>query len=165
MTKFDFTQEAIEQKKLDEYIKSNNGDLSEQMYWEDRIIALQVEVAELINEIRFFKFWSKKPQSEKEVILEEFADCLHFALSLGNSLEIDDFIFAMGDMKRPIRLIYFDINQKLLDLIRDKNVRLLKSIMFNLFEIAWFMGYSEEDVKTAYTQKRIKNYDRQNTNY
>lgn len=165
MFKYSFTQEANEQKKLDAYILKNNLDMNESSYWEDRIIAMQVELAELINEIRFFKFWSKKPQSNREVILEEFVDCLHFGLSLGNTLEVEEFIFGMGDMKRPLRLIYFDISQKLLNLAREKDQRLLKSILFNLFEIAWFIGYSEEEIKEAYSKKRDENYKRQDSNY
>ncbi len=163
--KYDFTQQAIKQKELDDYIKNQIENLHEERYWEDRIIAFQVEISELLNEIRFFKFWSKKPESSKEVILNEFADCLHFALSLGNSLGIDEFIFGMGDMKRPIRFIYFDIVNKSMELIRNKDQRLFKSMMFNLFEIAWFMGYSNEDVKQAYEIKNKINYERQDEGY
>ncbi len=48
-----------------------------------KVMALRVEVAELCNETRIFKYWSLKDPSAQEVILEEFVDCLHFVLSIG----------------------------------------------------------------------------------
>ena len=42
-----------------------------------------MEIAELANETRCFKFWSNKGPSAKNTILEEYADCLHFLLTIG----------------------------------------------------------------------------------
>jgi dimeric dUTPase (all-alpha-NTP-PPase superfamily) len=44
-------------------------------------LALIVELGELANEVRSFKFWSYKNPSNKEVILEEYVDGLHFIIS------------------------------------------------------------------------------------
>lgn len=50
------------------------------------LLALQVEVSELANETRAFKFWSRKDSSPKEVLLDEFADVIHFVASIANQL-------------------------------------------------------------------------------
>lgn len=78
----------------------------------DTILALMVEAGEMANEVRCFKFWSKKPRSEKAVILEEFVDMLHFYLSIANQL-----------------------------------------------------GFSEEDIVSAYNRKYEININRQNSGY
>lgn len=77
------------------------------------ILALQVELGELANEWRGFKFWSndREPRTIKRVatdwndvgtpnewdiftdinpLLEEYVDCLHFILSIGIELELHD---------------------------------------------------------------------------
>ncbi len=163
--KYDYTEQAIKQRELDNFIKENADIKSEQQYWEDRIIALNVELSEFANEIRFFKFWSKKPASEKEIVIDELVDCLHFAFSLGNTLENDQWLFAMDDMKRPINYIYFDIVKKLNELVTNKDINLFRSLLFNISEMAWYLGYSMEDIVDAYNKKNEVNYKRQEEGY
>lgn len=163
---YDLTKLAIKQQELDNYIKeSKNLNEDPLTYWTDKVIALNVEVNELINELRFFKWWSEKPASAKEVILDEFVDGIHFSLSLANNVGVKEFLFGMDDMKRPIRIIYFDITSKLVELERNQDPKLIKSIIFNLLEIAWYLGYSMEDIQEAYDIKNKVNYERQNTGY
>ncbi len=163
--KYDFTLQAEKQLELDAFIKDNAEIKSEQQYWEDRIIALLVELGEVSNEIRFFKYWSKKPASEKEIIIDELVDCLHFAFSLGNTINNDRWVFATDDMKRPMNLIYFDIVGKLHKMVHDQSPELFRSMLFNLVEIAWYLGYSMEDIEIAYDKKNAVNYERQNSGY
>lgn len=163
--KYDFKIQAEKQKELDAFIKGNSDITSEDKYWEDRIIALLVELGEVSNEIRFFKFWSKKPASEKEIIIDELVDCLHFAFSLGNTLGCEEWLFITDDMKRPISVIYFDIVGKLTELVTNKDIKLFKSMLYNLTEIAWYLNYSMEDIVEAYNKKNAINYERQNNGY
>lgn len=163
--KYNFEIQAKKQLDLDEFIKNNSEITSEQKYWEDRIIALMVELGEVSNEIRFFKYWSKKPSSKKEVIIDELIDCLHFAFSLGNTISNDRWVFIMDDAKRPINYIYFDIVDKLNKMVHDKSATLFRSMLFNITEIAWYLGYSMEDLEEAYDIKNKINYERQNTGY
>lgn len=60
-----------------------------------KITALMVETSEMANEVRAFKYWSNKKPNVKEA-KEEYIDCLHFMLSIGNILfneaeEIEEF--------------------------------------------------------------------------
>ncbi|RKJ02748.1 dUTPase, partial [Butyricicoccus sp. 1XD8-22] len=70
------------QQALDAFIE-NNRDIQRDVFIE-KGLALTIELAELANETRCFKYWSSKGPSEREVILEEFVDSIHFLLSLGN---------------------------------------------------------------------------------
>ena len=69
------------QEALDHYIQTNKQ-VTEDVFTK-KGLALLVELAELANETRCFKFWSEKGPSEREVILEEYVDSIHFLLSLG----------------------------------------------------------------------------------
>jgi len=73
------------QKELDRYIEENHN-LEEEDLISRKILAFQVELGELANETRCFKFWSVKPASPPAIILEEYVDGLHFLLSLGLEL-------------------------------------------------------------------------------
>ena len=70
------------QKALDQHIEEKH-ELQQEDLFNRKVLALLVEVGELANETRCFKFWSVKPSSEKSVVLEEFVDGIHFILSLG----------------------------------------------------------------------------------
>ncbi|MFB6366866.1 dUTP diphosphatase [Paenibacillus elgii] len=68
------------------------------------VLALQVEIAELANEWRGFKYWSNDQEprfnvlevggidcSEEKLVnrvLEEYADCLHFFLSIARQFDL-----------------------------------------------------------------------------
>lgn len=88
------------QRVLDERIIEQHG-LQGKDLLPKKILALQVELGELAQEWRGFKFWSKdqQPRYEKKSIafadpggpfeyttyplLEEYIDCIHFILSIG----------------------------------------------------------------------------------
>src|SRR5690625_1141477 len=70
------------QRKLDDHIKTKHNLVHENLL-EDKYLALLVELGELANETRCFKFWSTKPANAREQILEEYVDGIHFILSLG----------------------------------------------------------------------------------
>ena len=64
-----------------------------------KMLALLVEIGELANETRCFKYWSNKPASEREVILEEYGG-LHFILSIGIDLGIDKTSYSINVHRR-----------------------------------------------------------------
>ena len=88
-------EEILElQKELDLKITLNVFGVSEEaakLYQKallaKRLLALQVEVSELANATKCFKYWSTKPSESQERLLDEFADILHFVFSVANSLD------------------------------------------------------------------------------
>src|SRR5690606_21727353 len=87
------------QAKLDEKIVKEKG-LEGQDLLDKKILALQVELGELANCWRGFKYWSndQEPITKIDIgnsqysivnpLLEEYVDCLHFILSIGNDIGI-----------------------------------------------------------------------------
>src|SRR5699024_7253229 len=80
------------QAKLDKRIVEKKG-LQGKDLLDKKILSLQVELGELANELpEVFKFWSNKKNNYKKA-LEEYCDCLHFILSIGNEWSLSDMIF------------------------------------------------------------------------
>src|SRR5690606_3790379 len=112
------------QRELDQHIVEKHGLQNEDLL-PKKILALQVELGELANEWRGFKFWSENREprihdirchacggigkfyfsdtdiepcgycdgtgiQEKNPLLEEYVDCLHFILSIGLECKFDD---------------------------------------------------------------------------
>lgn len=67
-------------------MKKRDVNLSKDVIVVSTLLALSVEVSELANEVNSFKYWSNKPPSNKEIILEEFSDVLHILGSLADYL-------------------------------------------------------------------------------
>ncbi|EGO86230.1 hypothetical protein G8S49_11255 [Clostridium botulinum C] len=75
------------QKKLDAVIvEKHYGKIEQKEFLNERLLGLHVEVSELANATRCFKYWSTKEPESKERILDEYADVMHLWLSVGQTL-------------------------------------------------------------------------------
>jgi dimeric dUTPase (all-alpha-NTP-PPase superfamily) len=149
--------------------------------FEKLILALQVEVGECANEWRGFKFWSKDQEPRvkvpatgwgepyKNLLLEEYVDGLHFVLEIG--LEINYIEF------RPIRLISVtnNITQQFKSIFKiaselDLSMLLIDSRKYqtlfnNYLLLGEMLGFTWEEIETAYFEKNKVNHIRQDTGY
>jgi dimeric dUTPase (all-alpha-NTP-PPase superfamily) len=153
------------QRALDSYIEKEHG-LEEADLFHEKILALLVEVGELANETRSFKFWSTKPSSDKKIILEEFVDGVHFILSLGIYLGIQHFELRSAnyneeDVTKQFIEIYSSIN----DFMVKKSVSGYDQLVHQYFYLGELLGFSHEEVIKAYRQKNEVNYQRQQEGY
>ncbi|MEH7376097.1 dUTP diphosphatase [Neobacillus drentensis] len=154
------------QKALDTHIEEKHN-LQDEDLFDRKVLALLVEIGELANETRSFKFWSVKPSSLKEVILEEFVDGVHFILSLGiecgfDAVKIDLNVQELSVNVTEQFLSVFDrisIFQKSKGL--DDYIKLFKSYL----QLALLLGFTNQDIERAYFQKNEVNYLRQQNNY
>lgn len=146
------------QKKLDEANLKKAG--IEEYPIEEVKTAYRVELGELLQEWKGFKYWKlSKGEINREKLLEEWADCCHFALSLENK-EHDDY-----KIKRFI--------EEELEIIPKSDIYLIIS---NCFETSHFvlidtialglkLGFTLEELEQAYYRKNKINWDRVNSNY
>ena len=157
--------EIIEmQKTLDQRIHESKGLCSKDTL-KSRIVALSVELAEMANEMRFFKFWSTKTRNE-ERILEEAADCLHFIVSIGNELGFTPSFNArkIGKTADPVYL-YLKINNYLAEV--DGGIgEYSYGVMCDTFiELLALYNISTEDLFNEYAIKNRVNHQRQDEGY
>ena len=97
------------QQALDQHIEEKH-ELQNEDLFARKVLALLVELGELANETRCFKFWSIKPSSEKSVILEEYVDGIHFILSLGIECGFQNLDYTLDNPQQnnfSVKVIYF----------------------------------------------------------
>jgi dimeric dUTPase (all-alpha-NTP-PPase superfamily) len=130
-----------------------------------KILSLQVELGELANETRCFKFWSTKKPSSQEVILEEYVDCLHFILSIGLEKSFDDIML----INKPISSELFEQFLALYINISDFIVASSKDNYFTIFQnflsLGHNLGFTVEEIENAYLYKNNINHERQDNGY
>ncbi|MCA1063643.1 dUTP diphosphatase [Rossellomorea sp. AcN35-11] len=153
------------QKQLDQHIEEEHG-LENVDLVEKKILALLVEVGELANETRSFKFWSKKSSSSKGVILEEFVDGIHFILSLGLEIGIQEFDlgetnYANEDVTKQFLDVFKAANQ----FAEERSVGHFQELFRQYVYLGELLGFSHEEVLDAYVKKNEVNYNRQKEGY
>lgn len=152
------------QRKLDQRIIVNHN-LQEDFLLKKKILALQVEIGELANETRCFKYWSKKGPSEKSIILEEYVDCIHFILSIGIEKNYEDVLLDIKKNNFSITdqflNIYIDINDFIVCQSKDHYITLFEDFL----SLGISLNFTEEDITNKYLEKNEINHHRQETGY
>lgn len=154
--KIDFTELLKAQKELDDVII---GDKKIENLTENKLVALSVELAELFNEIRCFKYWSNKGPSKKEVIIEEYVDVLHFWLSLANDKGI-----VVGTVNGIYPKVEF-LEELYISLIDDITRDYLPLFIIEFLSLGEMLGFTEKEIIEAYYRKRDINFKRQQEGY
>ncbi len=160
----DFKRLFIKQKELDLAIQANHHVTYEETT-ERRFLALFVEIGELANATRCFKYWSNKPSEAREIVMDEYADGLHFLLSLGiaNNIEETSFLYESSDEDLSILFTkMYRLISNFKEKINEDNYRLCFE---NYLKIAYKLKMNEEDIFNSYLLKLGENYHRQETNY
>jgi len=200
------------QDVLDERIVKEKG-LERQDLLPEKILALQVELGEMANEWRGFKFWSNNqepnvleskciychtlyvgkveycegcyeeyekysPVTVNNPLLEEYVDCLHFILSIGN--ELGDYDYNASSEFQDIANItdflsfIFEAIPSVKNSIKHKDLTAHgRTVAINNYEvfIGMFLklgdklGFTWEQIEQAYYDKNKINHERQSSNY
>lgn len=152
------------QKELNQRIISNH-DLSSKCIESKKVLALQVELAELANETRCFKYWSTKKPSDKSIILEEFVDCLHFILTIGIDKDFCDIALNIKpndySLTEQFLNLYIDINDLIISSSKDHYTTLFEDFL----SLGLSLGFSIEEIESGYIEKNNINHERQNNSY
>ncbi|MFD2639898.1 dUTP diphosphatase [Piscibacillus salipiscarius] len=152
------------QKELDDDILMRNS-LTREEVFDDKLLALIVEVGELANETRCFKYWSQKGPSEQSVILEEFVDGIHFLLSIG----IDYGYNYNGQLRENsessltelFHMLYGKINR----FKQNPTNMHYQKLMSTYLDVGLKLNFTEDDILHAYLDKNKVNHERQQSGY
>ena len=169
------------QKELDERILDRFPELRNEDLLDKKILALQVEIGELAQNWRGFKFWSEDreprnycmacdiPQVEAHdchnPLLEEYVDCLHFILSIGLEIEADGEIRINPIRERFITEQFNQLFNKVGDFYRFSNKGNYFWIINLFIGLGEMLGFTWEQIETAYLEKNKINHQRQQENY
>ncbi|MDQ0220109.1 dUTPase [Peribacillus cavernae] len=155
------------QAALDRHIESKH-EVTKKNLVERKILALLVEVGELANETRCFKFWSVKGSSAAETILEEYVDGIHFILSLGIEGCFQGTVPAWHpeDSSSPDLTVQFLAVYETITAYRiEQTPNTYYKICAEYFKLGQLLGFTAKDVETAYFEKNKVNYQRQKQGY
>jgi dimeric dUTPase (all-alpha-NTP-PPase superfamily) len=162
--KLELSELFVAQAKLDVHIQTQHG-VDYVSTRSKRILALLVELGEMINETRVFKFWSKKGPSEKAIVLDEYADGIHFLLSLGLDLGSTKRVYEIKTGKSDLVAQILSVYEAVILLYQQPDVRLFEEALARYLACIPLLGFTSEDVIEGYFKKLGVNYTRQQTNY
>ena len=149
---------------LDKYIQSNKQVTGG--CFEKKGLALIVELAELANETRCFKFWSEKAPSERSVILEEYVDSIHFILSLGIEKGFQDLPeWPREIVEGDLTALFIGTNKSVLTFLTEPTKTHYEKVWIMYGAIAEKLALVAQDVLQAYIAKNETNYERQKNGY
>ncbi|XLP22029.1 dUTP diphosphatase [Bacillus toyonensis] len=159
------------QKLLDKRIIKEHG-LEAVNLLEEKLLALQVEIAELANETRCFKYWSNKEASPKERILDEYVDGLHLFLSIClllkmTDIKIDSDYTEVTTVKTFNRLFQWVSDLSQTSICFPNYLKNDVEMCFNLFIGLGekHLGFTWEEIEQAYIEKNEVNHQRQDNGY
>ena len=166
--------------ELDQKIHQQHGLVFKETR-QKRVIAMMVELAELANEIKFFKFWSQKPQ-DREAALEEAADVLHFLLSLANdqSMRLEMKENNLYSSETSMETLYVGLMERCGEMAKIEGEKRspeqepdrwfiwaeeLQRFTDDFVEFINQAGIGIEEIEKEYFRKNAINYLRQTENY
>lgn len=174
------------QAELDAYIEQQHPTQEGENRLEKKVLALLVELGECANEWRGFKFWSndqeprnyckncamtETPHECKNPLLEEYVDCLHFILSIGNDLHFDyeEFLKRRAAMAGDINLLFIDVMASTTEIILHYRTDFARYSLYatlrRFLKIGRKLGFTEEQIEEAYWKKYEINKQRQRDGY
>ena len=158
-----FRQLFEKQRQLDRFIEENQ--YVQKDVFAEKGLALLVELSELANETRCFKFWSTKGPSERAVLLEEFVDSVHFMLSLGNmrGFLLEEWPYLKE--KQELTETFLNTTQTILTFLQHQTEDNYSAMWKQYSIIAYNLNFTIDDVLQAYELKNEKNYERQRNGY
>ncbi len=156
-----------EQAKLDARINTEHQ-VTHQSTKTERFLALLVEIGELANATRAFKYWSLKPSEERAILLDEYADGLHFFLSLALVFNIDVTTVtypASETSKSDVVTLFRKVYSTIVDFMNNETTANYFLALTTFLSLGSALQFSSADITTAYRAKLVVNYERQNTKY
>lgn len=155
----------------------------DEISFDKTVLALLVEVGECANEERSWKYWSMDQEPRlsvpvegikngveysynKNPLLEEYVDGLHFVIQLGILIKFTQFeSIGIAPKEDSVSAMFKEIYRKVIqfDALRDA---LQYSLLFDAYlTLGMMLGFTEKEVEHAYIQKNRTNHHRQLTGY
>lgn len=164
---FDLSVLYAKQEELEQFVRENVGMTEEEFSTVEmvdyRIFAFKVELGEFANETGWFKYWKQSHKLNKEKVVEELADCIHFLLAIGLYRKYRSFVPDLNWEKWNLReapVLWTSIMENGIGSSGQ-----WKTAFEQLICIGVKLGYSLEEIHLSYLLKNQKNIERQLANY
>lgn len=167
----DFKKLFKKQGDLDNFILQKR-DVEGRDLFKEKLLALLVEIGELANATRCFKYWSLQEAKPREEILEEFADCMHFLLSLGNMdkryikfSELLKHYVISDDKEYSTPELILRLYEAVVEFGKLESPHHYSAIWLRLLQLGERLGFTEKEIEEAYERKNDINYARMKSGY
>jgi len=152
------------QKKLDDYIEENN-ELEKEDLFNKKILALIVELGELANETRSFKFWSKKKETDLLAITEEYIDGVHFILSLGLEKGYTFNGKPSSVKNRTVNEQFLLLYELIISFKNNPSLDNYEELFSSYLGLGQLLELTAEEIQASYFDKNEVNFERQDVGY
>ena len=185
------------QAKLDADITAHHPVQEGENRLEKKVLALLVELGECAQEWRGFKFWSNDQEprlieceecggdkikglyddeecfcdNAKHPLLEEYVDCLHFILSIGNDLnfEYEEFLDRNFTIDGGINRVFVGVSNSVSEILSNYKTDFGRYYLYDalrqFMKLGRLLGFTEEQIEQAYYDKNKVNFERQEQGY
>ncbi|WP_036463732.1 dUTP diphosphatase [Mycoplasmopsis sturni] len=156
-------QKDLDQKIYEKSIKLDKN-LTQEELNRSGTIALMVEASEFANEVQSFKYWKQNKQIDRDKVLEEFADLIHFLVSFSNKHNLDPEInskIVSDDLNIQFQALFISIGNVMKE-INAQTILETFELAIGIFEL---LGFTYEELLQWYLIKNQKNYQRIENNY
>lgn len=163
---FDFSELLVKQAALDALIHVNHH-VDYETTKTRRLLAYLVELGELANATKTFKFWSLKPSESRERLLDEYADGLHFLLSLALAYQIQLPLITLSEEEDGLTLSdkFLACYQSSAKFSQSSDQGDLLQAFVDFLSLGQALSFDNEAILYAYENKLMVNYQRQKNHY
>lgn len=137
-----------------------------------KLILLETEASEFMNEIEDHKYYKLNKKQNRTKQLEEFCDCIHAVYSIANMLELEledsrnaykakDVLVEYRKLK--LTICRFNVNRALNN--KTYAIHYLNSILTMLYSIAEAKEFSNDEIVIAFIYVYTKNMIRAKGDY
>ncbi|UVD81868.1 dUTP diphosphatase [Mycoplasma iguanae] len=152
------------QKLLDQSISKAHNIIVNDEIIDKQIIALLVEIGEFSNEIKTFKYWKKDQKRDETKILEEYADVIHFFISLGIKYNMNPQI-EVPIFQEDINTNIIHIYNNIMLFWQSRSLSDLESAFKIFLSLVQWLGYEYKTILDSYYKKMQINFERIQNNY
>lgn len=164
MAKFDLTDLYNKQAELDAAIAANHN-VSYETTRPRRTLALLVEFGEFANSTRCFKYWSNKGPESRDRVLDEYADGLHFFLSLGIDIKSKKREFRFTKHEEDLTAQILKTYSLTVNFLKKQDENSYVKAFQAFLNIVPLLHVRWTTIEEAYYKKLGVNYKRQDSNY
>ena len=143
-------------KELDEMF--NNFYPDNEMVKKNKL-ELLVEIGELANETRYFKYWSNKPMN-MDLVCGEYADCIIITLYFFNimNISLDEEFSDIDDYDQVD--IFARLYKLSSDFYYNDDREIIKEIFVTIIKLGYLIGFNDRDIIDACMTKININKDK-----
>lgn len=142
------------EKIINSYFKKKY-DYSNEEIFNKQVLELICELSEFAYETKCFKYWKNEMQSNPEITIPEFADCLMITLCFCDLANIEKIEVYNIDEKNMVKL-FIEVNKLASSLTINLEKEILIKILSYLIAISKLLNYSDLELNTYCMEKMNK---------